>query len=115
MDLINLKIDANSSFWLLLCVMVVAGVVTFLTRSLPYFFLKNQTQNKTLLYLDKNGALFIMIILIFYALKATPSNSFYIVEILAILVCLFTQIRFKNALLSIATSTIFYMILSRVF
>ncbi|WP_304342317.1 AzlC family ABC transporter permease [Campylobacter ureolyticus] len=114
-DIVNLKIDANSSFWLLLCVMLVAGVATFLTRALPYFFLKNKSQNKTLIYLEKNSALFVMVILVFYALKATPSNSFYIVEILAILVCLFTQIRFKNAFLSIATSTIFCMILSRVF
>lgn len=46
-DIVKLKIDANSSFWLLLCVMLVAGVATFLTRALPYFFLKNKSQNKT--------------------------------------------------------------------
>lgn len=69
LDLINLKIDANSSFWLLLSVMVVAGVATFLTRALPYFFLKNKSQNKTLIYLEKNSALFVMVILVFYALK----------------------------------------------
>lgn len=114
LDLINLKIDANSSFWLLLCVMVVAGVATFLTRALPYFFLKNKSQNKTLIYLEKNSALFVMVILVFYALKTTHSNSYYAVEILSVLVCLIMQIRFKNALLSIAISTIFYMILGRV-
>lgn len=68
-DIVNLKIDANSSFWLLLCVMLVAGVATFLTRALPYFFLKNKSQNKTLIYLKKNSALFVMVILVFYALK----------------------------------------------
>ncbi|EPH08141.1 hypothetical protein HMPREF9309_01396 [Campylobacter ureolyticus ACS-301-V-Sch3b] len=115
MDLINLKIDSNSSLWLLLCVMVVAGVATFLTRALPYFFLKNKSQNKTLIYLEKNSALFVMVILVFYALKTTDSNSYYVVEILSVLVCLIMQIRFKNALLSIAISTIFYMILGRGF
>ncbi|MCR8699574.1 AzlC family ABC transporter permease [Campylobacter ureolyticus] len=68
-DIVNLKIYANSSFWLLLCVMLVAGVATFLTRALPYFFLKNKSQNKTLIYLEKNSALFVMVILVFYALK----------------------------------------------
>ncbi|WP_311337203.1 AzlC family ABC transporter permease [Campylobacter ureolyticus] len=68
-DIVNLKIDVNSSFWLLLCVMLVAGVATFLTRALPYFFLKNKSQNKTLIYLEKNSALFVMVILVFYALK----------------------------------------------
>lgn len=68
-DIVNLKIYANSSFWLLLCVMLVAGVATFLTRASPYFFLKNKSQNKTLIYLEKNSALFVMVILVFYALK----------------------------------------------
>ena len=68
-DIVNLKIDVNSSFWLLLCVMLVAGVATFLTRALPYFFLKNKSQNKILIYLEKNSALFVMVILVFYALK----------------------------------------------
>ena len=68
-DIVNLKIDVNSSFWLLLCVMLVAGVATFLTRALPYFCLKNKSQNKTLIYLEKNSALFVMVILVFYALK----------------------------------------------
>lgn len=113
-DIVNLKIDANSSFWLLLSVMFVAGVATFLTRALPYFFLKNKSQNKTLIYLEKNSALFVMVILVFYVLKTTHSNSHYVVEILSVLVCLIMQIRFKNALLSIAISTIFYMILGRV-
>lgn len=115
LDLINLKIDANSSFWLLLSVMVIAEVATFSTRALPYFFLKNKSQNKTLIYLEKNSALFVMVILVFYALKTTHSNSYYVVEILSVLVCLIMQIRFKNALLSIAISTIFYMILGRGF
>lgn len=75
-DIVNLKIDVNSSFWLLLCVMLVAGVATFLTRALPYFFLKNKSQNKTLIYLEKNSALFVMVILVFYAFK---KNSFKLI------------------------------------
>lgn len=58
-DIVNLKIYANSSFWLLLCVMLVAGVATFLTRALPYFFLKNKSQNKTLIYLEKKIVLYL--------------------------------------------------------
>ncbi|WP_156847082.1 hypothetical protein [Campylobacter ureolyticus] len=50
----------------------------------------------------------------FLCFKKTHSNSYYAVEILSVLVCLIMQIIFKNALLSIAISTIFYMILGRV-
>ena len=106
-DIVNLKIDANSSVWLLLCVMVVAGVATFLTRALPYFFLKNKSQNKTLIYLEKNSALFVMVILVFYALKTTHSNSYYVVEILSVLVCLIMQIIFKNPLLRLQLAQFF--------
>ncbi len=48
-----------------------------------------------------------MVILVFYALKTTHSNSYYAVEILSVLVCLIMQIIFKNPLLRLQLAQFF--------
>lgn len=108
-------IGANSSNMEILIALIVASLATFITRFLPYAFLKNLTQNYWLRFLQKNSALFIMVVLIFYALNTTRSLYYPWAEILGILVALVVQILGKNALVSIAVSTILYMVVIRVF
>lgn len=117
MDLIFGKIYANSSEILLFLAIFFAGFATFLTRILPYLFFKNKKPSPVLLYLQKNMGQFIMIILVFYALSGTNFAKFPygLPEISAAILAIILQITAKNALLSIAASTIFYMIFSKLF
>ena len=58
----------HSSNLMLLLAMITADLATYLTRILPYIFLKKHTKNKTLIFLQHNMGLFIMVVLIFYSL-----------------------------------------------
>ncbi|MCI6988445.1 MAG: AzlD domain-containing protein [Campylobacter sp.] len=108
-------INATSSNFYLFMTLIIASIATFLTRSLPYFFLKKHSSHPILMFLQKNMGLLIMVILVFYALKPTKLTEFPfgLPEILSVIICIILQIYKKNALVSIAFSTAFYMILIR--
>ncbi|CZE48333.1 branched-chain amino acid transporter permease [Campylobacter geochelonis] len=112
-EILNTQILTTSSSFLILLAIFVASLATFLTRSLAYFFLKNRKNSQWLLFLQKNSGLFIMVVLVFYALNGTSFSAYPYgaPEILAILFVFLSHILFKNPLLSIVLSTIFYMVI----
>lgn len=96
---------------------IAASIATMITRFLPYILLKKRSDNKTLIFLQKNMGLFIIIILLIYALKSTNLLKFPygFNEIFSLILALLLQIKTKNALLSIVLPTIVYMLLIKIF
>ena len=96
---------------------VVAMIATMLTRFLPFVvFRKSKNSSEILLLFQKAMPLAIMVILVFYTLKGVDFSKlpFGLAEILAISLTIFLHLRFKNVLLSIILSTIFYMFLVQI-
>lgn len=116
LDFLFSKISVESENYFLIMAIFIASVATFLTRFLPYIMLRNKKESQWLKFLEKNSGLFIMVVLIFYALQNTKFNvyPYGIPEILGVLTAFILQIRIKNALLSISGATILYMVLIRV-
>lgn len=117
LDILFVKINSKSDVYILLIAIFVASLATFLTRFLPYVLLKNKKESQWLKFIEKNSGLFIMVILIFYALQNTKFSvyPYGIPEILGVITAFLLRIYKKNALLSIAGATILYMVLIRVF
>lgn len=93
-----------------------ASVATALTRLLPFFIFKKSVHNEKLIFLQKNSGILIMSILLVYALSTLGVGVvLQICAVLCAVLAVILQIWRKNALLSIALSTILYMILLRVF
>lgn len=94
-------------FSILLC-----AVFTFLTRILAFLVFSKVKPNPTMDYLKRHLPVMIMTILIFYALSGTDWNKTKgIPEILTIILAALLHLKMKNALISIFSSTVFYMIL----
>ena len=95
----------------LLAYTIVAGVATALTRFLAYFVFKNNNSNENLLYLQKNSGIVIMAILLVYAINSlNVSGAGLVVAVFCAILAIGLQLWRKNFLLSIALSTILYML-----
>lgn len=116
-EVFDTQIFAYSEPYLIVLAIFTASLATFLTRSLAYFFLKNRKNASWLIFLQKDSALFIMVVLVFYTLQNTKFDiyPYGMPEIFGFLSALLLQIFGKNALLSIAGATILYMFLIRFF
>ncbi|MDR3346298.1 MAG: AzlD domain-containing protein [Campylobacteraceae bacterium] len=103
----------SQNIYMLLAIFT-ACAATFLTRVLPFLlFDKKQKPSPFLDFLHKNMPLMIMVILVFYAIKDTAflEYPYGIPELIGVLSVFILHIKFKNALLSIISSTVIYMIL----
>lgn len=96
-----------------LAMILAAFFGTYLTRILPFWLFKNTQHSDTLMFIQKNTPLFIMIVLFFYTFYSVDfSKSPYGLDnFLACIVVFFVHFYFKNVLLSIVFGTIFYMVL----
>lgn len=93
-----------------------AAIATALTRFLPFLLFKKSVHNEKLIFLQKNSGLIIMSILLVYAISTLGvGGAMLVFAVLCAALAVFMQFIFKNALLSIAVSTILYMILLRFF
>lgn len=91
------------------------GFITFLTRLFPFVFFRHRESPALLEYLERNIPPLIMLLLVVYCLKdvkwiEAPYGSR---EILAIGVVVAMHLWKRNALLSIMSSTVLYMLLLR--
>ena len=87
----------------------VASVATYLTRALPFWFLKNRKFGAKFTYIQKYMPLSIMIILVFYGVKDVdfalyPFGGF---ELLGIVFAIVVHVAFQNMLFSVLASTFF--------
>ncbi|NLK66675.1 MAG: branched-chain amino acid ABC transporter [Campylobacteraceae bacterium] len=116
LEILFSKVSVGSETALLVIAIFVASLATFLTRFLPYVLLRGKNESEWLKFIEKNSGLFIMVILIFYALQNTKFSvyPYGVPEILGVIAAFLLQIWRKNALLSIAGATILYMVLIRV-
>ncbi|CAD7289736.1 hypothetical protein LMG7974_01814 [Campylobacter majalis] len=108
-------IDINSSELVLFMAVLLSAFATFLTRAFPFYLIKTYKQNAYLKAIQKHMGIMIMVILVFYALKDTKLHvyPYGANEAIAILTLIIIHLKFRNALLSIVTSTAFYMFLTR--
>lgn len=101
----------------LILAILVGFLATVLTRALPFVLFDKKSETPKILYIFERFMPFmIMVILVFYAIRETKFLEFPygLPEILGISCAIFLHIKFKNVLLSIFCSTIFYMLLNRV-
>ncbi|CDZ74788.1 putative membrane protein [Peptoniphilus sp. ING2-D1G] len=91
---------------------IIAALVNFFTRALPFIFFKEGNVPKIITYLGKILPGAIMAILVVYCLRFTDfSTSVPFPEIIAVTLCIVLHKAKHNILLSIGGSTIVYMIL----
>ncbi|MDL0087936.1 branched-chain amino acid transporter permease [Campylobacter gastrosuis] len=110
-------ISVNSPEWLLFLAVLVSVLATFLTRSVPFYLIKNYKPSSWLTAIERYMGLMIMVVLVCYGLKDIKFNvyPYGLNEILAVLTAILVHLKFKNALLSIVVSTILYMVLLKIF
>ncbi len=88
------------------------ALATFLTRVLAFILFSKTGESPTLNYLKRHLPVMIMTILIFYGLSGSNLKATYAIpEVAAIMLSVLLHLKTKNALISIFTSTIFYMIM----
>lgn len=102
-----------------LILVIIIGMITYLTRLIPFLFIKNNGEDSQIInYLGIVLPYAIIGILIMFSLKSTPllSNGFNILvgykEFSALFIVIALQVLFKKDLLSIALGTFSYIILS---
>lgn len=97
-------------------ILLVASLVTFVLRSLPFFLLKNKKIPDLVDYLGKYLPFSIMGLLVVYALKDTNFTKapYGLSEIIASIVVILVHLWKKSLLLSIAAGTFTYMFLVQV-
>lgn len=115
-EILTTGINVSSSPLVMFLVVLTATVATFLTRVMPFWIFKKDKPSKWLLSVERHMGLFIMVILVFYALKDTNFKEFLFGarEIISAVAAIVIHLRFKNALLSIVISTAIYMTLLRI-
>lgn len=87
-----------------------ASMATILTRFLPFFIFKKRSASPLLAHLQKNSALFIMVVLVIYAIKSLNVSGFSLIFALFCTVfVLILQIWRGNFMLSIVAGTLLYM------
>ncbi len=92
---------------------VIASILTYITRIIPFIFFRKKEPSATIKYIEWNMPVMIMVILVFYALKDVPWGvyPYGIAEMVGVAIAGSLHVRYKNALLSIFVATIVYMFL----
>ncbi len=92
---------------------VIAAVMTYVTRIIPFIFFRKKEPSATIKYIEWNMPVMIMVILVFYALKDVSWGvyPYGIAEMVGITIAGALHIKYKNALLSIFVATVSYMFL----
>ena len=92
---------------------VIASIVTYITRIIPFVFFRNKEPSSTIKYIEWNMPVMIMVILVFYALKDVSWGvyPYGIAEMISVAIAGSLHIKYKNALLSIFVATVTYMFL----
>ena len=95
----------------LLAAMLVMTVATYITRLTPFLLFSKGKENSLFNYISKSTPPMVMTILVIYMLKDVEYLTFEIVyTFIALLVTAGLHIYKRNALLSIVSGTIVYMI-----
>ena len=95
----------------LLAAMLVMTVATYITRLTPFLLFSKGQENSLFNYISKSTPPMVMTILVIYMLKDVEYLTFEIVyTFIALLVTAGLHIYKRNALLSIVSGTIVYMI-----
>ena len=93
-----------------------AMVATYSTRILAFWIFRNHKGSSWLFYLQKNMPVAIMTILVFYALKDVAwSETYGWRELGGIALTMASFLWFRNALLSIFSGVVFYMVTLHLF
>jgi branched-subunit amino acid transport protein AzlD len=97
----------------IIAAIVVASLMTYLTRIIPFLFFRKKEPSALVRYIEWNMPVMIMVILVFYALKDVNwvAYPYGIAEIVGVGITIVSYLKYKNALLSIFLATIVYMIL----
>lgn len=92
---------------------IIASLATYATRILPFLFFAKREPGPLVRHIEFFMPMMIMVILIFYAIKDVPFGEYPygIPEIIGVIVAFIMHGWRKNALLSIITATITYMVL----
>ncbi|MBE3605893.1 AzlD domain-containing protein [Campylobacter sp. RM13119] len=112
-----MNISTISNEWILFLAVILSSIATFITRATPFYMIKNYKPSPWLNAIQKHMGLMIMVILVCYALKDTRLNAYPYgaSEAMAVLIAILAHLKFKNTLVSIIVSTLFYMFFIRVF
>ncbi len=100
----------ESTHYLIFAILCMA-VTTFATRALPFVLLKNYAQHPVLLHLGRYLPPAVMTLLVLYSLKniSLTMLPYGLPELCAIVIVVLMHIWRRNALLSIASGTAFFM------
>ena len=106
----------SSSEWAIFAAVLLSAFATFLTRAAPFYVIKNYKPSPWLSAVELHMGLMIMVILVCYGLKDIKFDvyPYGLNEAAAVFSAVLIHLKFKNALLSIATSTAIYMTLIRI-
>ena len=106
----------GSSEWVIFVAVLLSAFATFLTRAAPFYVIKNYKPRPWLTAVERHMGLMIMVVLVCYGLKDIKFDvyPYGLNEAVAVFSAVLIHLKFKNALLSIATSTAIYMTLIRI-
>ena len=106
----------SSSEWAIFAAVLLSAFATFLTRAAPFYVIKNYKPSPWLSAVERHMGLMIMVVLVCYGLKDIKFDvyPYGLNEAAAVFSAVLIHLKFKNALLSIATSTAIYMTLIRI-
>ena len=106
----------SSSEWVIFAAVLLSAFATFLTRAAPFYVIKNYKPRPWLTAVERHMGMMIMVILVCYGLKGVKFDvyPYGLNEAVAVFTAVLIHLKFKNALLSIATSTAIYMTLIRI-
>lgn len=95
-------------------IVVVVALITFKLRLLPFIFGNIIEKNNTLKYIKNYLPASIMLILVIYTLKDINYKlpPYGLNELNSILLIVILHLRYRNALLSMISGTVFYILMS---
>jgi branched-subunit amino acid transport protein AzlD len=99
----------------LLTAILLMGAIIYFTRLLPFLFFRNRQPPALLNYLEENLPPLIMLLLVIYCVKDVKwlHSPYGAPEVVAIGVVVAVHLWRKNALLSIFSGTVLYMLALR--
>ncbi|MCR5763435.1 MAG: AzlD domain-containing protein [Treponema sp.] len=105
----------NHNTYVILCI-VIAAVITFLTRAIPFLLFGNRNLPPVISYLGKVLPPAIMVILVCYCLRHIDffHSPYRLPEFIACAAVCIVHVLRKNMYLSIIAGTIVYMTLIRI-
>ena len=106
----------GSSEWVIFVAVLLSAFATFLTRAAPFYVIKNYKPRPWLTAVERHMGLMIRVVLVCSGLKDIKFDvyPYGLNEAAAVFSAVLIHLKFKNALLSIATSTAIYMTLIRI-